>query len=350
MADYYEILGLDRNSSDEDIKKAYRKKAFDTHPDRNTDDPSGENFKKVQEAYDILGDTTKKKYYDTYGKVNNGYHHPPFNDVSSIFEQFFNGKPLKERGNNLQVKITISLEEVLSGCIKKVNVTKKVICDSCSGKGYASFNKCPGCNGTGHSTTHTGVFVLNVTCRQCQGSGKTSIVNCSKCMGKRFSHNQNKEIDIVIPAGVRDKDNIILHGEGESSKDNICGDLYVVISVKEHHFFKRENNDIICEIPISYCDLVLGKKLVVPTLDGKPTDFDIPERTQSNTKFRIKGFGLPSVNYHNGKQDINRGDLVAIIKLEVPAEITDKYKKYVEKLRDLEINCSMPKKDSFNKL
>ncbi|SHJ75651.1 molecular chaperone DnaJ [Tepidibacter formicigenes] len=347
--DYYEVLGVNKNATDQEIKKAYRKLAMKYHPDRNPGDKEAEEkFKEANEAYEVLSDSQKRANYDQFGHagVNGGFSgqggfdfggsgfggfEDIFGDVfGDIFGGAFGGRTKRrngpEVGADIRYRMTISFEEAAFGVEKEIKVNRSEKCDVCNGSGAkpgTSKKTCPTCNGSGEirqaQRTPFGTIMNVRTCHTCHGQGSIVESPCSKCNGKG-EVKKTKQISIKIPAGVDDGSAIRLSGEGELGlRGGPRGDLYVVIDVAPHKLFKREGYDVYCEMPITFVQASLGDEVEVPTLDGK-VKYKIPEGTQSGTVFRLKEKGIPRLRSNS------RGDQYVKVIVEVPRKLSDKQK------------------------
>ncbi len=331
--DLYEILGVGRDASQDDIKAAYRKKAFESHPDRNPGDPeANKRFKDVQAAYDTLTDPIQKSKYDgATGRSSSARHGPrPF---EGIWDNIFGGAPppRQERGRNLHLTLDIELIDVLNGVEKKAPIPRRERCNKCEAKGFTEFKPCEACHGSGKNSTKQSMFSVWSTCTVCVGSGRAGHIPCDECKGEGFVTAGTMEIGVKIPPGVDTGYQVRLQGYGEPSKylDGKNGDLVTTIIVKPHKLFKRNGVNLSYELPIGFSELCLGSQVEVPTLVGT-TLLSIPPRTQDYTNFRIKMLGLPYL--HGGK-----GDLIITVKLALPSfEIIDSNKEILEKFRDFE--------------
>ncbi|HHV60017.1 MAG TPA: molecular chaperone DnaJ [Clostridiaceae bacterium] len=341
--DYYEILGLDRNASAEDIKKAYRKLAKKYHPDVNQGDKEAEaKFKEINEAYSVLSNPVTKARYDQYGHAGmgqdggfggfSGFGDFDFGGFGDIFESFFGGfgrssartKNGPRKGADIKYGLDITFEEAAFGVNKMININRSEKCTACKGTGSkpgSGPETCRHCNGTGQiqykQSTPFGQFINVKTCEVCNGEGKVITNPCSTC-GGRGNIRKNVKIDVKVPAGIDDGQTISLRGEGEpGQRGGPPGDLYISIRVKPHPLFKRQGSDVICEIPITFVQAALGAEIEVPTLDGK-VSYKINEGTQTGTVFRLKGKGIP---YLRGS---GRGDQYVKVNVEVPKKLTQK--------------------------
>ncbi len=369
--DYYEVLGVDKNASDADIKKAYRKLAKQYHPDVNPGNKAAEaKFKEVNEAYEILSDSQKRSRYDQFGHAGTdpngfggfggGFGDFDFGGIGDIFETFFGGagfgRPSKsksgpQKGADLKHMMEISFEEAAFGCEKEIVLNRLENCPTCSGTGAkpgTSSSVCKHCNGSGQiqykQNTPFGQFVNIKTCDVCHGEGKVITDPCNKCGGKGKTRKSVK-IKINVPAGIDDGQTISLRGEGEQGlRGGPTGDLYISIKVRPHPLFQRQGNDVICEMPITFTQAALGAELEVPTLDGK-VKYSMPEATQTGTIFRIKGKGIP---YLRGN---GRGDQYVKVNIEVPKRLNERQKAILKEFSELSgDDVHEQRKSFFNKM
>lgn len=354
--DYYEILGVSRNASDEEIKKAYRKMALKYHPDKNPGDKEAEEkFKEAAEAYEVLRDPEKRSRYDRYGHagVGGASGSGGFNmSMDDIFSQFgdifgdafggafsgfggFSGTRRRRRvnrGSNLRVKVKLTLEEIAKGVEKKIKVNKYVPCEKCGGSGSAggsSYSTCPTCHGTGQVTRITNTFLgqmqTSSTCPTCGGEGQMIVNKCTACNGDGIVRGE-EVISIRIPAGVEAGMQLSMSGKGNAgARGGVPGDLIILIEEKEHPYFERDGQNLLFDAYISFPEAALGATIEIPTLDGKAR-IKIPAGTQSGKVFRLKGKGLPSVNSYG------TGDLLVNLNVWTPKKLTAEEKKLLEKL------------------
>jgi molecular chaperone DnaJ len=338
--DYYETLGVERNASDDDLKKAYRKLARQYHPDLQTGDPqkkaAEEKFKEVNEAYEVLSDQDKRRRYDTFGHAGaqqgfgGGFEGFDFGrggmgDVfGDIFEDFFGGgRSRTERGADLQYNLELSFEEAIYGKDVKLKIPRWEKCQDCNGSGAkssAGIKQCTGCRGTGQMRFQQGFFSVSRPCAQCDGSGHVITDPCAGCRGKKRVHRE-RTLSVTIPAGIESGMRLRLSHEGEDGQNGgPPGDLYVAVNVKPHPIFVRQDTDIICDVPVSFVTAALGGKVGVPTLTGE-TIIKVPPGTQHDKLLRLKGLGVPSLK-HNRRA----GDQVIRIKVEIPTKLSARQK------------------------
>jgi len=306
--DYYQVLGVSRDATSEEIKKAFRKLAFQYHPDHNHQEGAAERFKEISEAYQVLSDAEKRANYDHLEHLGNGRGFEGFDDFVSglgdTFEAFFAGttkvrKRVPQRGANLHYKATISFEQAVLGCEKEIEILRTEDCSLCHGLGSEPGNqplKCPNCNGTGEvRRVHQSIFgrfVNRAICERCHGEGSIIVQPCNQCQGTG-KERKHRKITVKIPAGVEDSSQIRLSGEGEAGMwGGSAGNLYIILSMKEHEFFKRDGNNILYELPINFAQAALGDEVEVPTIGGKAI-FKIAPGTQTGEVFRLKRKGIP---------------------------------------------------------
>ncbi|MFZ5649690.1 MAG: molecular chaperone DnaJ [Bacillota bacterium] len=339
--DYYEVLGVSKQASADDIKKAFRKMARQYHPDANPDKKDAEEkFKEIAEAYEVLSDPEKRAGYDRFGHAGvNGQGFggfeggfggfSDFGGLGDIFEMFFGGSRARrgpERGADLRVDMEISFEEAAFGLEKDIKVPRNEECGTCGGTGASPGTKpqaCPACNGSGQiqyaQNTPFGRIVQSRTCDRCRGAGKVIEKPCPTCHGAGQVR-KTRSIHVKIPPGVDSGTRLRVSGEGEAgSRGGPRGDLYVYIHVKTHRFFRREGNDVIVEVPVSFAQAALGDEINVDTLDGE-AKVKIPEGTQSGSVLRLRGRGMPDLHGHG------RGDQIVRVKVVTPTRLTDKQK------------------------
>ncbi len=345
--DYYEVLGLSRGAADDEIKKAYRRLAVQFHPDRNHGDKQAEeNFKEINEAYQVLSDPEKRAQYDRYGHAafqgpgagpGGGFGGFDFSQgfeevFSDIFGDFFGtgrgrSRSRTRRGDDLRYDLEIDFEEAARGTEKTVKFERLAQCEACNGTrargGSASVKTCPNCRGTGQVRTQQGFFSIATTCAQCRGEGSIIVDPCPRCQGQGRIRRQ-ETLSVRIPPGVDNGSRLKLRGEGEAGyAGGPPGDFYVVIHVREHPLFVRQDNDIIIEVPISFPQAALGGEIEVPTLEGK-VKLKIPAGTQSGKILRLKGKGI--VDLHG----YGRGDELVKIVVETPKRLTARQREILE--------------------
>ncbi|EXI75644.1 MAG TPA: molecular chaperone DnaJ [Candidatus Accumulibacter phosphatis] len=343
--DYYDILGVNRDAADEDIKKSYRKLAMKYHPDRNPDNPRAEeHFKEAKEAYEILSDPDKRAAYDQYGHAGvdpqsgmGGAGAGGFSDAfGGIFDEIFGGRrggggrSNVYRGADLRYNLEISLEQAAFGTETKIRIPTMEVCEACHGSGAKAGTQpktCPTCQGSGQVRLQQGFFSIQQTCPKCHGTGRYIADPCGVCHGSGRVK-QHKTLAVKIPAGVDEGDRIRLSGEGEHGiNGGPAGDLYVQIHLKAHAVFQREQNDLHCEMPISFTTAALGGEIDIPTLDGA-AKIRVPAETQSGKVFRLRGKGIKGVrsNAH--------GDLLCHVVVETPVHLTERQKELLRELED----------------
>lgn len=338
--DYYELLGVARDTSDADIKKAYRKLAMKHHPDRNPDDKSAEEkFKDIQKAYAVLSDQEKRAAYDQFGHAGvdgaaggggAGGFGGGFGGFEDIFENIFTGggrrgggqQSRAQRGADLQINVQLTLEEAASGKEVEIKVPRHVTCDSCDGSGGKKGTKpktCETCAGVGQVRIQQGFFSIQQTCPSCHGEGQTISDPCTSCHGNGRVRD-TKTLTVKIPPGIDEGDRVRLSGEGEAGLHaGPSGDLYVQVAVKKHAIFERDGKDLHCEVPIAFTTAALGGSIDVPTLDGRVA-LKIPPETQTGKSFRLRGKGMKSVRAHGS------GDLLCRVVLETPVKLSREQK------------------------
>ena len=333
--DYYEVLGVDRGASAKEIKDSYKKLAFQYHPDRNPDDKESENkFKEISEAYQVLRDENKRAQYDRFGRVSNdgtggfGADFSNLNDLfGNLFDEVFSGgsKSSSYRGNDLKYNLEISFEDAAFGLEKDLKIKKRKRCKECSGSGAAVGGEiiCNSCGGTGSVSYSQGLFSISQTCPTCSGNGRRITDPCKNCSGRGLELVE-QTVKVKIPAGVSDGTRLRMRGEGEPGLNNgQPGDLFIQISVEKHPMFKREGNDIICEVPINFIQAILGDEIEVPVLKST-TKMKIPSGTQPNQTFRLKGRGI--VDIKTGRL----GDQYVIVNILIPKKVNKKQKELLK--------------------
>ncbi len=366
--DYYEILGIKKGASDDEIKSAYRQMAKKYHPDLNKSPEASEKFKEINEAYSVLGDSAKRQNYDQYGSADgpqgfggggfSGFSSEGFGGFEDIFNIFsnFGGRTAKtkkqEVGADLMTNITISFEEAAFGVEKEIIINRHERCDACNGTGAKAGSetiKCKDCDGTGQvKFTQNTLFgrVTNVgECRACRGTGKVIKEKCSKCRGNGLV-NVARHIKVKIPAGIDDGQTLKMRGEGEqtASRDGICGDLHINVKVQPHKLLVRKGYDLYVDCYVPFTTLILGGKIKIPGVKDN-IELEIPPLTQSNTKFTLKGKGIKYL------QSNGNGNIVVTLKGEVPKNLDKDSKKLIKSLQDSLNAKDYPKtQDYLNKL
>ena len=354
--DFYEVLGVTKGASEDEIKKAYKKMARKYHPDLNPDNKEAEEkFKEVNEAYEILSDPDKKSRYDQFGHAGvdpnfgaggfgGGFDgNFDFGDLGDIFGSFFGGgfgggrrtnPNAPQRGESIRMSVAITFEEAAFGCEKAVTVERMEQCDTCHGNGCAPGTTpevCSECRGTGtvqvRRQTPMGVFASTTACPKCGGKGRIIHQPCPDCRGAG-STRKRKTIQASIPAGIDNGQTISVRGQGHAGKNGgPAGDLLITVTVKPHELFRREGTSVLCEAPITFTQAVLGAELEIPTIDGK-VKYSLPEGTQSGTTFRLKGKGIPSINGRG------RGDQYVTVYIETPRNLNKDQKEALKKFAE----------------
>ena len=353
--DYYEVLAVSRTATEDEVKRSYRKLAVKYHPDKNPDDPhSEEKFKELGEAYDVLFDADKRAAYDRFGHAafaqgmpgrGGGFHDPfdIFREVfggggggGGIFETFFGGgatadREGRQRGSDLRYDMQITLEEAAFGVDKEIEVRKLDTCAKCNGKGAEPGSRtinCPTCGGRGQVISSRGFFQVSQTCSRCRGVGQIIEKPCNACAGEGRAENTSR-IKLKIPPGIADGSRLRSSGNGEAGiRGGGAGDLYVVIHIKEHAIFQREEDNLYCEVPVSFTLASLGGEIAVPTLEGK-ANLKVPAGTQSGQVFKLRGKGVVNVNARD------RGDLLARLLVEVPTRLNSEQRQKLEEFAAL---------------
>lgn len=364
--DYYEVLGIERNASDEEIKRAYRKLAVKYHPDKNPDDPhSEEKFKELGEAYDVLADPDKRAAYDRFGHAafaqgsafpRGGFHDPfdIFREVfgggigGSIFESFFGGDAAaraedRQRGSDLRYDMQITLEEAAFGVEKEIEIHKLDACDQCHGSGAEPGSRtisCPACGGRGQVISSRGFFQVSQTCPRCHGVGQIVEKPCRHCRGEGRVEKLAR-VKLKIPAGIGEGSRLRSSRQGEAGiRGGSHGDLYVVVHIKEHEIFHRDEDNLYCELPIPFSVAALGGEVEVPTLEGKG-HLKVPAGTQSGKIFKLRGKGIVHMNGRD------RGDLLARLIVEVPSRLNAEQRAKLEEFAALCGDENTPLRKSF---
>ena len=339
--DYYEVLGVPRNASDQEIKSAYRRLALKHHPDRNPGDVQAEErFKEAAEAYGVLGDGDKRRRYDAYGHAGlaggaQGFDPTIFSDFGDILGDFFGfgdafgRRRGPRRGADLRYNLDVSFEEAAFGMETQIRIPRAQRCESCAGSGAAAGTQpvtCPTCRGAGQVTFQQGFFSVARTCSHCRGTGRIVAEPCKTCRGEGHVAVE-RTLQIRIPAGVDNGSQLRIGGEGEpGAQGGPSGDLYVVLRVAEHAFFKRDGTHLVCEMPIGVAQAALGATIEVPTLDGGKAKLHVPDGTQSGTVLKLRGQGIPALGGRG------RGDLHVLVRVVVPKHLTSEQRKLFEQL------------------
>jgi molecular chaperone DnaJ len=365
--DYYEVLGVEHNVSEQEIKRAYRKLAVKFHPDKNPDDPHAEEkFKELGEAYDVLIDSDKRAAYDRFGHAafapggagfgGGGFHDPfdIFREVfgsggigGGIFETFFGGAGARaqdrQRGSDLRYDMEIRLEEAAFGVEKEIEIAKLETCDKCQGSGAEPGSRsitCPVCSGRGQVISSRGFFQVSQTCPRCRGAGQIIEKPCRQCHGEGRVEKLSR-IKLKIPAGISEGARLRSSRNGEAGiRGGSQGDLYVVIHIKEHKIFQRDDDNLYCEVPIPFSIAALGGQVDVPTLEGK-AHLKVPPGTQSGQMFKVRGKGIINVNGRD------RGDLLARLIVEVPSRLNAEQRRKLDEFAALCGEENTPMRKSF---
>jgi molecular chaperone DnaJ len=384
MADYYEVLGVEKSATGDEVKKAYRKKALQYHPDRNPGDPEAEKkFKEISEAYEVLSDEKKRQMYDRYGKDAVGagaaghgagaYGAGGFSSMEealrtfmgafsgdSVFEGMFGGGQFGggqfggghsgedgmrySQGASKRVNMTITFEEAIKGTDKELAVTAYVNCDTCQGKRTTVPNgvkRCTRCGGAGQVFEQRGFFSMSMGCPQCHGEGQIVTNPCAKCSGEGRVKSK-RHVNVHVPAGIDSGMRLRLGGYGDVGPGGgPAGDLYVYITVEAHEFFERSGDDIVVNLPITFTDAALGCKKEIPSFTSQAVRLTIPEGTQTGKVFRVKGEGCPNVH------GAGRGDLLVRVNVETPQRLSHRQRELLTEFATLEEPANFPKKKGF---
>lgn len=345
--DYYEVLGVARSSTADEIKKAYRKKAVQYHPDKNSEAGAEEKFKEATEAYTVLSDSDTRARYDQFGHAafeqsgTGGFSadFSGFEDIfGDIFGAFFGGGSTRggrgRGGADLRYDLQVTFEEAAFGCEKEITIQRRTACETCAGSGAAKGSKrerCSTCDGHGQIRVQQGFFTLARTCHVCSGAGEVNKNPCASCSGSGTTAKESR-LKVRVPAGVDDGQRLKMRGEGEpGSGGGPAGSLYVQINVKEHPVFQRQESELICEVPISFSAAVLGSEIQVPSLEGQ-VKLKIPAGTPSGKVFRLKNKGIPIL----GSDPQRRGDQHVRVYVHVPTSVSDEEREILEKLAALQ--------------
>lgn len=369
--DFYEVLGASKGASDAELKKAYRKKAMELHPDRNKDNPEAEaQFKEVNEAYEVLKDGDKKAAYDRFGHaafengMGGGGQRGGFGgqggDFSSAFSDVFEdlfgdfmggggrgGPQRASRGSDLRYNLRVSLEEAFSGKQRTISVQSSVACDKCNGSGAeggAEPSSCPTCSGMGKVRAQQGFFTVERTCPTCNGRGQIITNPCRSCAGAGRQQ-KDRSLSVNIPAGVETGTRIRLAGEGEAGlRGGPSGDLYIFIEVRDHQIFEREGQNLYCRIPVSFGTAALGGEIEAPTIDGGRSRVKIPAGSQSGKQMRLRGKGMPALRGGGA------GDLYIELAIETPVNLSSKQKELLREFEGLSKENNPESVDFFSKV
>lgn len=354
-ADYYELLGLNRDASAAEIKRAYRRMALKYHPDRNPGDrEAAEKFKQAAEAYEVLGNEETRRRYDVYGRA--GLAGVPLHEFSSVedilgvfsdflggtgfFDEFFGATRTRgpAKGRNLRVALAVDLREVLTGAEKTITLKRAEVCELCRGKGAPEdgIKTCPQCRGHGQVESRQAFFRVRTTCPRCGGRGSVITRPCSQCGGNGHVE-KSAQVTIKIPAGIESGTRLRVRGEGEPSPAGLPGDLYCDVFVEDHPVFQRSGADLLCEVPISYPTAALGGTVPVPTLQGEACELVVPAGTQSGEVLRLRGLGLPDMHGRG------RGDLLERVFIETPQTLTPRQEELLCELAQIE-NVNVPER------
>jgi molecular chaperone DnaJ len=342
--DYYEVLGVPRNASPDDIRKAFRKLAFQYHPDRNRDDGASEKFKEVNEAYEVLSDADKRASYDRFGHSGpenlfggRGFEGFDFGGFGDIFEAFFGGtatstRQAPRRGNDLRYTISVTFEDAALGCDREIEISRTEICSTCHGTRARPGTqpvRCNACEGTGQvrrvQRSIFGQFINTSVCGQCHGEGQIVADKCPDCRGSGFQK-RKRGILVKVPAGIDDGNGIRLTGEGDAGwRGASPGNLYVVVSVGKHRFFTREGDDVVYELPVNFAQAALGAEVAVPTLYGEQK-LKVPSGSQTGRVFRLKDKGI------NHLRRMGRGDQLVVLRVVTPESLSKEQRRLFEEL------------------
>lgn len=371
--DYYEVLGVEKSASDDEIKRAYRRLAMKHHPDRNPGDEEAEaKFKEAAEAYEVLSDGEKRKRYDQFGHeglrgmggpATHDFSRMHVEDIFSMFNDIFGGgvggrggqargrRTAAARGYDLETEVVIELADVFNGCERDVEFTRLDVCEDCSGSGAepgSKASKCSLCQGHGQVMQQGlgGMFRIATTCPQCRGAGEQIDNPCKVCRGKGRVPRKRK-LTIKTPAGVHSGQAVRVRGEGEPpprevspNGDGMRGDLHVVVRVKEHKVFQRDHDDLVLEMPISFTQAALGAEVEIPTLD-EPHALKIPAGAQHGAILKASGLGLPNL------RSSRKGDLIVLLKVEIPRKLSEKQSKLLRDFAETEDNSVLPESQGF---
>lgn len=326
MKDFYKILGVSKDATQEQIASAYRKLAIKYHPDHNSDSGAVDKFKEAAEAFEILSDPDKKRQYDNPGPRGYSFGSTPFG--FDVFNHFF-GRQAVSQGFDIEHYLDLTFEEAALGCNKDVAIKIEEPCSVCKGQGIGSWKTCDSCNGTGRKVVRQSPFVMQTICSICKGTGKISDGQCNSCSGKGTSGTREENITVKVPAGIFSGARLRVSGKGGINEHG-RGDLIIAINVKEHPFFNRDGCDIICELGVSFSSLVLGGSVSVPTLNGSVL-LKIKPGVKDGSRMRLSGAGIVDISNPN-----RVGDMYVLLKVIVPDDPSEEYKKLVQQLKELE--------------
>ncbi len=364
--DYYEILGISKTATKEEIKVAYRKLAIKYHPDRNPDNKESEDkFKECTEAYEILGDDEKRSLYDRYGHEGvkgmggfsrSGDFFSNFSDIFEGFEDLFGGffgssrshtgRDRRNRGSDLRFDLDITLEEAIYGTEKVIQVAREEECEACKGNGAEDPNDvitCTRCNGTGQVIFSQGFLRVSQTCPSCGGAGFTLRNPCNACGGSG-TNRKKREIKVRVPKGVENGTRLKMTGEGGAGRfGGRTGDLYIIMHVEPHKYFERHGDHLVCEIPITFTQAVFGSEIKIKVLDGKNIKVKIPSGTNHGEQIRVRGAGAPSIHSYGS------GDLIVIVDIEIPQKLSSQEKKILQEFAKVHGEDKNPEPANLNK-
>ncbi len=356
--DYYAILGLERNASADEVKRAYRRSAIKYHPDRNPGDKNAEGtFKKCTEAYEVLSDPEKRRLYDQYGKAGlrgagvHDWQHADVHDIFSMFGDIFGGifgggggprRAGPRSGANLRCALEVSLEEAAAGTTKTIRINRRERCEACGGTGSKSGRRetCSTCGGAGRVQRGGGLFSIVTDCPHCGGRGRVVTDPCDRCVGRRFV-SEKTEIELQVPSGVEDGQRIRYTGQGDAGEPGAPrGDLYAFVHVRPHPLFERHGPDLLCQLPISFTQAGLGAEVEVPTLEATET-LTITRGAQSGDLYRLEGKGMPDVHGRG------RGDILVQVVVEIPRKLTKRQEALLREFAETEKKGVLPQRESF---
>ncbi|MCK9458325.1 MAG: DnaJ domain-containing protein [Proteobacteria bacterium] len=330
--DYYDVLGVNKDASEEEINKAFREKAVASHPDINPNKPElVEQFKEVAKAFETLGDPQKRAQYD---RQRSGIGTPfGFNFGGDIFGNMFRGPMGRSRQHPIVVEVVLTFQESILGCRKDIPVKVRAKCKECT-DGVKEWKTCDVCHGSGGQTSHQGPFVIHTTCTACGGQGKVAQTKCDACSGSGYKGTEENIVSVDIPSGIEDRSVLQVPHAGEVDSNGRKGDLHIKVTVQSHPFYTRHGPHIFCHVPVTYTQLVLGADIVVPTLTGE-VKMTIPPRTVANKKLRLRGMGIAR----------QHGDMYAVLEPKFPDQTDKEYDEIVQKLASWEkahINIAFP--------